>query len=154
MPFTSVKPVIDMGIRKLCKRPYQGHPKGCPNYNKKEGCPPKSLPISKLLNLNKKIYVIWNMFDFYKHCQRMKSIHSNWSVRQVECCLYWQGRARKQLQIEILKFRQHHLNHQVVYPPESYGVNVTATMQTLGIELEWPPKIFAYQIAIAGKELK
>ena len=88
MPFEIVKPVIDMRVRKLCIRPYHGHPKGCPNYNHKEGCPPNSLPISKLLNLNKRIYIIWNMFDFYKHCQRMKDLHPKWSERQIECCLY------------------------------------------------------------------
>ena len=154
MPFTKVKPVIDMSVRKLCTKSYHGHLKGCPNYNKKKGCPPTSLPVSKLLNLNKKIYVIWNAFDFHRHRLRMKSLHPKWSVYQIKCCLYWQGKARKQLQNEILKFRQSYPNYRVLYPPESYGVNVTATMQKLGIKLEWPPEAFTYQVAIAGKELK
>ena len=154
MPFKLVKPVIDMKVRDLCRKKYPGHPKGCPNYNKKKGCPPKSLLVSELLDLNKNIYVIWSMFNFYKHCERMKSLHPKWTKRQIECCLYWQERARKQLQNEIYKFRQDHANYQILYPPESHGVNVTATMLKLGIKLEWPPMNFTYQVAIAGKRRK
>lgn len=154
MPFAFVKPIIDLSVRDLCKRQYPLHPRGCPNYDRKKGCPPTSLTISKLLDLNKKCYVIWNMFDFYKHCQRMKSLHPKWKKRQVECCLYWQGRARNQLQLECLKFRQTHPNQFILNVPESHGINVTATMLKLGIELEWPPINFTYQVAIAGKELK
>ena len=154
MPFTKVKPVIDMSVRKLCRRPYPLHPKGCPNYNKKKGCPPTSLPITKLLNLNKNTYAIWNKFNFWKHRTRMLSLHPRWSDRQTECCLYWQGRARKQLQLECLKFRQTHPNQLILKVPESHGINVTATMLKIGIELEWPPINFTYQVAIAGKELK
>jgi len=151
MPYKLIKPVIDMKVRDLCQKPYHGHPKGCPNYNHKKGCPPNSIPILKLLNLNKKIYVIWNKFSFLKHCQRIESIHPKWSIRQIECCLYWQQKARSQLQNEILKFRQDHPNNCVLYPPESHGVNVTDTMKIIGIKLEWPPVNFTYQVAIAGK---
>ncbi len=157
MPFTIIeKPIIDMRVRKLCQKPYHGHPKGCPNYDNKKGCPPNSPPISKVLDLNKEIYIIWNMFDFIKHCSRMETLHPQWSQRQIECCLYWQGTARKQLQNEICKFTGIHPHLSVVYPPESYGVNVTQTMEKmLGIELEWPPIYFTYQVAIAGyKQVK
>jgi predicted metal-binding protein len=153
MPFEFVKPVVNLSVRKLCIRPYPLHPKGCPNYNKKEGCPPKSLIISKILNLNKKCYVIWNVFNFDKHCQRMKQLHPNWKKKQVECCLYWQNKARNQLELEILKFRQKHPNQLILKVPESHGVNVTATMKKVGIELEWPPKTKTYQVAIAGVKL-
>ena len=154
MPFELVKPIIDMTVRSLCQKPYPGHPKGCPNYNRKKGCPPGSLPISKLLNLDRKIYVNWNEFNFHQHCKRMRHAHPMWTERQVRCCLYWQGKARKQLQNEIYKFRQCHPNYCVLYPPESHGVNVTGTMKRIGIELEWPPMNFAYQVAIAGKGIR
>jgi hypothetical protein len=36
--------------------------------------------------------------------------------------------------------------------PEAMGVNVTATMKEIGIQLEWPPKRWAHQVAM-GAEL-
>ena len=154
MPFSLVKPVIDFSVRLLCYKAYPGHKRGCPNYDRRYSCPPKCPKINQVINLKKPIYIIWNMFDFYKHCQKMLSLHPKWSDRQVKCCLYWQGKARKQLQNEIRKFRQDHPNNQVLYPPEAYGINITGTMKTIGIKLEWPPINFTYQVAIAGKELK
>jgi hypothetical protein len=40
--------------------------------------------------------------------------------------------------------------------PEAHGLNVTATMKSIGIELEWPPKTVTYQIALAsvGEKVK
>lgn len=40
MPFQKVTPVIDYKMRALCVKPYYNHKKGCPNFNKKAGCPP------------------------------------------------------------------------------------------------------------------
>jgi hypothetical protein len=34
--------------------------------------------------------------------------------------------------------------------PEALGLNVTATMRMIGIDLEWPPREFTYQVALAG----
>ena len=154
MPFSLVKPVIDFSVRLLCYRAYPGHKRGCPNYDKRDSCPPKCLKIHQVINLEKSIYIIWNKFTFWKHRMRMKGLHPEWSDRQTKCCLYWQPKARQQLQNEIYKFRQKHPNYKVVKVPEATGVNVTKTMKTIGIKLEWPPVNFTYQVAIAGKELK
>ena len=151
MPYKLVKPKIDLRVRKLCKSPYHGHPKGCPNYNKKKGCPPNSLIISKILKLDEKIYAIWSAFNFAKHRQRMKRLHPSWSQRQIECCLYWQNKARKSLQIEIARFKIKHHDYLILECPESHGIDVTHTMKRIGIELEWPPVYLVYQIAIAGE---
>lgn len=156
MPYSLIKPVIDLSVRQLCKQPYCNHPGGCPNYDKKVTCPPKAPPISKVIDLSKPVYAIWNEFDFAGHCNRMKVIHPDWSQRQVECCLYWQPKARKQLRREINTFAFSIIQY-VIYicaVPEGAGVNVTATMKSIGIELEWPPKIVAYQIALAGIQAK
>jgi hypothetical protein len=34
--------------------------------------------------------------------------------------------------------------------PEAMGVDITSTMSSIGIELEWPPKNITYQVSIAG----
>jgi hypothetical protein len=97
--------------------------------------------------------VIWNKFPFGEHVARMRERHPDWSERQLACCLYWQGTARKQLEAEIEKFRRVRCTS-VFRIPEAHGVNVTATMERVGVYLEWPPKRWAYQVAIAigGKD--
>ena len=43
-----------------------------------------------------------------------------------------------------------HANMKMVTCPEAAGVNVTATMASIDIDLEWPPVTVAYQVALAG----
>jgi len=96
------------------------------------------------------VYAIFNRFYFKKHCDRMRAIHPAWSQRQVECCLYWQGTAKKELKFLIWSFLLHYPNYVIVDCPEAAGVNVTETMKQVGIKLEWPPVNYTYQIVLAG----
>jgi len=154
-----VKLILDDSVRNICYRPYPLHPRGCPNYGKKKTCPPQVPFMRDFIDLTKPVYAIWNVFDFYSHVQRMKNLHPDWSRRQLECCLYWQGTARKRLQEEIISFKLSLLNHPfsgaiaIIACPEAMGVNVTETMKSIGEILEWPPITKTYQVAIAGAKL-
>lgn len=152
MSYIKVEPVIDHSMRGMCIKSYPNHPKGCPNYGKKKICPPKYPTLDKLilLTIKQPIYAIYNKFDFKEHCDRMRKRHPMWSKRQVECCLYWQGRARKFLKENIKKFIKKHPHYDIVQCPEAAGVNLTATMKNAGIKLEWPPVNYTYQIVLAG----
>lgn len=152
MPYGLVHPVVDLSVRRLCTKPYQNHPRGCPNCGHKKGCPPACRTINQLIDVNEPVYAVWNEFDFAGHCLRMRAAHPEWSIRQIECCLYWQGTARKQLreEINIFAFSVSQYIIRILGTPEAAGVNVTATMKSIGINLEWPPKKVAYQIVIAG----
>lgn len=145
-----VQPVFSPNVRKLCTQPYPNHPKGCPNWGKRLTCPPAAPVLTEAFDCSKPFYVIWNRFPFGEHVARMKAKHPEWSDRQCRCCLYWQGTARKQLRQQVRLFQQRHLGLQVTYCPEAIGVDVTATMKKIGIELEWPPQQWAYQVALAG----
>ena len=155
MPYKIVEPVIDYTVRSLCIRPYPNHPKGCPNYQKRTSCPPHCNIIKDVLKLNHIIVVVWNVFDFASHCQRMREKHPHWSERQVECCLYWQQGARKQLENEIDTFlnTKIFLHPRIIRTPEARGVNVTETMKSIGEILEWPPKTKTYQVALVGTKI-
>ncbi|MHB9005128.1 MAG: hypothetical protein ACYC6C_13935, partial [Coriobacteriia bacterium] len=89
----------------------------------------------------------------------MRAKHPDWTERQLLNCLYWQGTARKHLKREIAAFHEHMmftapgLRCVVLTTPEACGVNVTETMRAAGIELEWPARTLAYQVAIAGEKL-
>jgi predicted metal-binding protein len=137
----------------LCAQPYPLHPNGCPNFAKNPRCPPKIGLLDKVFDLTKPCWVIYNVFWLGAHVRKMRFLHPRWSERQLYCCLYWQGKARKELKEEIEKF------HRTKDPtkkclvttcPEAMGLNVTETMRKSGIELEWPPLERALQVAFAG----
>ncbi len=147
-----VRPIVSPQTWQWCRRSYPLHPQGCPNYNKKEGCPPNSPMLGQVISQWDEVYAIFNVFDFGAHVQRMKEKHPNWSDRQSHCCLYWQPKARKQLRAKIAKFKEQYSGFHIIQNPEAHGVNLTATMREVGIELEWPPITVAYQIVLAGRK--
>ena len=148
-----VEPVIDLAVRKLCFKAYYNHPKGCPNFGKRGICPPQAPLINQFFDLNKRIIAIVVHFNLGLHRKQMKARHPNWSKRQCECCLYWQGRLRKDLKQRI----RHNLNRPILFDdgnlvatdcPEAMGVDVTATMKNVGIILEWPPRSFHLTLSL------
>lgn len=148
-----VRPVIDTSVRNLCSRPYPNHPKGCPNYGKRDMCPPQSPLLWDKFDENMKVYALWADFDLGAHVRRMKEKHPEWSYRQLSCCLYWQGTARKFMKKEAFKWLSEFDTARmlgVTACPEAMGVNVTATMKSIGVELEWPPKNITRVIWVAG----
>jgi hypothetical protein len=51
---------------------------------------------------------------------------------------------------EVHSFQREHPEMLVLDTPEAAGVNITATMKSIGIDLEWPPKTVTYQVVVAG----
>lgn len=147
-----VTPVIDPQLQHICRREYPGHPKGCPNYGRKAGCPPGRQLFDRYYDTDKPVWAIVTEFDLGEHVERMRTAHPGWSDAQLRCCLYWQGGARKRLKSEILLFILSHAEqpYKVTSVPEAMGVNVTATLRQAGIELEWPPVRVARQVALAA----
>lgn len=145
-----VIPVIDMSVRGLCCKPYPGHKKGCPNYGKKKGCPPEAPKYDDVYDISKPVYAIINKFDLCAHISRMKEVHPEWTERQLRCCLYWQPTARKQLLQIIKEFYSSNAGYKIESCPEAMGVDVTETLKSAGIILEWPPEKWVCQVALAG----
>ena len=148
--YASVAPVLDVRMRELCRRPYPNHPKGCPNWGKKVGCPPNCPCLSETLDLDYFVYAIYNVFNLEAHTRRMRQNHPEWSKRQVDCCLYWQPRARRQLGKAVAKFEELASNLILVHCPEAQGVNITNTLCQIGVHLEWPPEKYAVQVILVG----
>lgn len=67
----------DKNIIALCKTPYYGHTKGCPNFGKKNGCPP-SKTIDKFFNFNEDIFLIYTKFKIGKFAEKMRLSHPEW----------------------------------------------------------------------------
>lgn len=81
----------------------------------------------------------------------MRRDHPDWTIHQLNCCLYWQPKARKKLEEKIQAFLDNHPNYTVFRVPEAHGINVTKLMRHYcAINLQWPPKTRTYQVALAG----
>ena len=153
MPYVKVRPVVQRKLRALCIKPYPLHPKGCPNYDHKRGCPPAAPFLNEAFDLLRSCYVVYHAFPLGRHVARMRRIHPEWSMRQLVCCLYWQGRARKLLEAEILRFSRNYPKLTVERCPEAMGLNVTETLRHAGVPIEWPPQEVALTVAFAGHSL-
>lgn len=143
-----VKPVIDYSVRALCTTPYPLHPKGCPNVGKCDRCPPAAPLFDKAFDLELPIFAVINEFDLAGHVERMRQKNTTWSDRQLRCVLYWQGTARKQLNAKIEAALAAAPGYEATWCPEGMGVNVTETLASVGIVLEWPPERIVCQVAL------
>ncbi len=140
---------VDPKFQEFCKLPYPNHPRGCPNYGKKKGCPPEQKLFFDIFDHD--FYLIFTKFDLGAHVAKLKKKHSKWTQRQLECCLYWQGTARRNLKAEIALFKEDFPTYFVTACPEAMGVDVTDLMEdNAGIVLDWPPQDTVYQVAVAG----
>jgi len=132
-----------------CVLPYPRHPKGCPNFGKKKGCPPTA---KKFWSLIKPPYVLVGVcFNLNEHVERMRGKHPDWSEAQLKCLLYWQGKVDKKLRKLALKVKSQIPNSTILYRPEANGVHVFKTAENVGIHLERNPSNFVWKIAIVGR---
>jgi len=151
-----VQPVIDIKVRGLCSKPYDWHPKGCPNFNKCDRCPPMAPIWQDIYDITEPTYAVIHKYDLEDHVWRMQEKHPNWSMRQCRCVLYWQPTAREYhrelIEDAMLDFRCQ--GYKAETTPEAMGINVTQTLDNVGITLEWPPTQIAMQVALLGKPNK
>ncbi len=155
MNWMGVQPVMDPMAYKWCRAPYPRHPKGCPQWGAREGCPPRTEDISKMIHIHPGCgcWAVFNRFDLGAHAARRREKFPNASDAQIYNLLYWQPTARKQLAAHLSLFYRERPSSDgwvTIVRPEAHGVNVTKTMQAVGIRLEWPPRKWAYQIAFVG----
>lgn len=159
-PLQSV--VMDLRAREWCKLPYgelphektekvkYSHPKGCPNYGKKKGCPPQAPLFTEVVE--PPFLLVAVKFDLGAWARRMKDKYPDWSDKQARCCLYWQGKVRKKLREACVRIALDFDHNMILYNPEAMGVHVFATCHAVGLTLERNPQNIVYKIAIIGRK--
>ena len=142
--------VIDYRARDWCKLPYPDHPKGCPMYNHKVGCPPQAPLVSDYFDLNKDHYFVVVQFDLRAHIGKMKAKYPAWSDRQARCVLYWQGSVNRTLKekCKLHSFQQGGLLYNLC--PEAMGVNVIKTCKALGLPIKPRPTDTVFKVGMLG----
>lgn len=137
--FENITPVIHSKKKsmKLCTQPYYKHSKGCPNFNKKEGCPPNILHISEEYDLTS-LHAFVLRFPFEQYLNLKKEIHPDWTNRALANQRHWQSHLRATLLSAYKEeIEEQYPNHTLILNPEAQGINVDETLKTVGIELEW-----------------
>ena len=134
-----------------CQLPYPGHPKGCPNYGKKEGCPPSSEIFSE--NYQPPYYLISETFDIESHIQKMKKRHPEWSEPECRNLLYWQKTVNKNLREKAKQYlgSLKEEDMRLIEVPEATGINVFQTCANAGIYLEKNPDKQVTKIMLIAK---
>jgi hypothetical protein len=155
--------LVDQGRAcELCAKPYPGRPRGCPNLNKKPGCPPISTPLQRVIDIEHgDTLIVFNVFNLRLWRKRMHRMHPEWTERQCLNPYYWQAHARKQLRHYIAhvvagyQLRKVRRSLVVIETPEAYGIDVTKTLlEATGQRLQWPARDYAIQVALIGRKRK
>lgn len=147
--------VCATSIKNLCRCSYQDHPRGCPNYGKKEDCPPQAKFFPDVYNED--VYVAAIVFDFKRYVGAKMEEHPDWTEKALRNPRHWQGHLRSELKkFTREKLRSKKCGDSIIFNPEAMGVNVTRTCASVGIALEWPPRKKACHIFLIGtrKNLK
>lgn len=149
---------ITKKTRLWCQLPYPNHPQGCPNYKKNPLCPPKVKFMKEIIEVFQYFYLIYAIFNLKNQRERMLSIHPEWSNKQANCLLYWQGSVKKELKDYIKRiillndnvkifilscgsgFKLKNCNQEKIYSMEAVGINVFHTLKNNNIGFEIKPK--------------
>lgn len=144
--------IIDYRARDWCKLPYPNHPRSCPNFGKKDDCPPKAPNVEDFFDLDKDLTLIAVRYDLERHAVRLKANArakgKEISDRQARCVLYWQGKVRKALR----EFCERVTILPEIYTliPEAMGVHVIRTAKLNGIPIKTRPERYVWKIALTG----
>ncbi len=141
---------INYKAREWCKLPYPNHPKGCPNYRRRDTCPDKAPLIEDFIDVSKPKILLTVEFDLGRYIERMRDKHPDWTDRQLRCVLYWQGSVNKELRLLIKATFDLNNLLRITSCPEAMGVNVIETARLAGLPVELKPKNRVYKIAIGG----
>lgn len=140
---------IDLRAREWCKLPYYNHPKGCPNFNSKETCPPTVGLVYDIFDFDKNLWFVIEQFDLKAHKIKMKNSHPDWSNKQCGCVLYWQGSVKKRLNERVKQFIFMGNGNISTDCPEAMGVNVFKTFRKLGLRMKRNPDV-VNKVALIG----
>ena len=141
---------IQPAARDWCRLPYPGHPRGCPNYGKKAGCPPDAPLLGDFFDPARPVCFAVAKFDLAAHAKRLIDAHPGFTERQARCCLYWQNTVRKALREAVAGYMSRTGYTQATTVPEAMGLNVLRTLNLLGVPVKRFPKQYVYKVAMLG----
>lgn len=135
---------IDYTVRDLCRQPYPGHPKGCPNYGKKKECPPQAPLLEDFIDILQPHYFI------VLTCIRNRCHNNQENTSEDQFRSYWNDTLEEILHEYIQEFQKDHPGTVFTFHPSAVGVDVLETARNVGISLEENPEKVFYKIVLIG----
>ena len=148
-----VEAVCDPSIIAHCKDPYSDHPKGCPNWGCKEGCPPGVRYFPSVYS--KEVYIAAVRFNFAEYLSMRRRVHPDWTERALRNPRHWQGHVRSERNRFLFEYLSTHpeIDGEIVLNSEAMGVNLFETCAKAGIFLERKPQYNEYTITLIANRL-
>lgn len=149
IPLKDEELIRNENIKRLCRVPYHGHKRGCPNslgYGK--SC--KEEYIDDMIQ--EPYWFVCAVCDFKGYKEKMLKLHKHWSDRQLANSRYWQGNIKKRLREYteqlIVDLSISATYSDLVYDdvPEGYGVNVIKTIENKGYSIPRRPIDFVWKV--------
>ncbi|MBU7016320.1 MAG: hypothetical protein HXS44_02330 [Theionarchaea archaeon] len=136
---------IDHNVRDLCRKPYPGHPKGCPNYGKKKECPPQAPLLEDFIDISQPHY-----FVVLKCIRNGRFPNQESTLEEAQFHSYWSDTLEKILCKYIQEFQKDHPGTVFTYHPSAVGVDVLETARNVGIPLQENPEKVFHKIVLIG----
>ncbi|MGI6484602.1 MAG: hypothetical protein ACOX0R_03195 [Candidatus Dojkabacteria bacterium] len=146
----------------LCVQPCYNYKRGCPNFGKKEGCPPNLKHISEEYDMNS-IHILLLKFPFGEYFAQRKEVHPDWTDRALINPRHWQNHLKACLNREWENIKDDYPEHTFIQNPEGQGVNIVETLEGYEIEMEWSASDESgeivsvaenlYRVAMIGKKI-
>lgn len=141
---------LDKRVGQWCQLPYPDHPLGCPNYGKRNACPPYAPSVHDFFDLTKRHWFLITEFPFSLYIEEMRSKHPSWSEKRLRCLLYWQGHIRKVQHQRIDAFRGQFQDTLFSLLPEAMSINIFKTLRYSGVDIEVKPQRKVLKVALIG----
>lgn len=123
--------------KRYCYSQYPGHKKGCPMTSRCWGKGGKQRMLTDRINVSKPMYIVFNEFDLKAHKKKMKRKLPHWTEKQCRNVIYWQPKARKQLQKKMLQaLKLIYPRPNIISSGEGEGVNLYKTCEAAGLKLD------------------
>ncbi len=136
---------IDYSVRDLCRQPYPGHPKGCPNYGKKKECPPQAPLLEDFIDILQPHYFL--VLECIRNGCRNNQENT---LEEAQFRSYWNDTLEEILHEYIQEFQKDHPGTVFTFHPSAVGVDVLETARNVGITLEENPEKVFYKIVLIG----
>lgn len=148
-----VEAVCDPRMIAHCRDPYPDHPKGCPNWGCKEGCPPHVRYFPRVYS--KDVYIAAIRFNFAQYLVYRRTVHPDWTEKALRNPRHWQGHVRSERNRFLFEYLSKHpeIDGDIIINPEAMGVNLFATCARAGLTLEHTPTKNVYSVTLIAKKL-
>lgn len=145
---------IEERTREMCRLPYPGHPKGCPNYGKVARCPPEAPMVGSFIDLDEQHWIVIQEFNLAAWVTLMQDKHPAWTDAQLRNPRLWQSGVKRRLREGVEEFINGRRELVYTLVPEAMGVNVFRTLIPLGVAIKARPKRMIYKVALVGYDVK